>query len=222
MPHLDNDFLAFFKELEQNNSKEWFDEHRKRYETTVKKPFKAFVEQLVAELQKLYPDHELSNNFSIMRINRDIRFSTDKTPYKIHTGAMISPHGKKEHSRPGFFVQANHADVRVYSGSHSLEKEQLYAIRQHISYNLAAFNALINEKNFKNTFGEIRGEKNKRLPAEFAELESQQPLIANKSFYWFFKLPPETLLKDNLIEELIKRYQYSLPLNAFFEEALAS
>lgn len=220
MAHLNNDFLSFFNELEQNNSKEWFDKNRKRYETSVKNPFKAFVVQLVAELQKLYPDHELSNNFSIMRINRDIRFSADKTPYKIHTGAMISPHGKKEHSRPGFFIQANHADVRVYSGSYSPEKEQLHAIRQHISYHLDEFNSLINEKNFKSTFGEIRGEKNKRLPSEFAELENQQPLIANKGFYWFFKLPPETLLKDNLIEELIKRYTYSLPVNTFFEKAL--
>ncbi len=90
MIYFNQDYLDFFKELEQNNSKEWFDENRKRYEKSVKGPFKAFAKDLADEMQYLYPEVNLVENTSIIRINRDIRFSKDKTPYKIHNGVMIT------------------------------------------------------------------------------------------------------------------------------------
>src|SRR5680860_402665 len=220
MKYFDKDFTNFFKELEKNNSKEWFDKNRKRYEKSVKEPFKKFVLDLIEALQKVYPNVDLSNEYSIMRINRDIRFSADKTPYKIHMGSMIMPNGKKDKTKPGFYIQANHKDVRVYSGAHMLEKEQLQAARTHIRKNLKEFDILINDKDFVQAFGEILGEKNKRLPKEFKEVEDKQPLIANKSFYWYFKLKPETLTRDGLIDALVSRHKNALPLNRFFEKAL--
>ncbi len=221
MQYFDNDFLEFFKELEANNNKDWFDENRKRYEKSVKKPFKEFMLRLVQALQEIYPDIDLSDKSSIMRINRDIRFSADKTPYKIHMAGMVSPHGKKEMSKPGFYVQANHNDIRVYSGVHMLEKESLQMVREHIKDNLEEFDKLISAKDFVSTYSEILGEKNKRLPKEFQEVEAKQPLIANKGFYWYFKLKPSVITKENLIEQLIDNYKKALPVNAFFEEALA-
>lgn len=220
MAHFNKDFANFFKELAKNNTKEWFDENRKRYEKSIKIPFKNFVLDLVKQLQEVYPDTDLSDKYSIMRINRDIRFGVDKTPYKIHMGTMIMPNGKKDKTKPGFYMQANHKDIRVYSGAHMLEKNQLQAVRNHIKENLEEFNALINDKSFSEVFGEIQGDKNKRLPAEFREIESLQPLIANKSFYWYFKIKSDNLTKETLIEQLVSKYKKALPLNTFFEEAL--
>ena len=220
MAYFDKDYLDFFSELEKNNSKEWFDENRKRYEKSIKRPFKVFMQALAKELSPLYPNADLANNTSIMRINRDIRFSADKTPYKIHMAGMVMPHGKQDKTKPGFFVQANHNDIRVYSGAHMLEKEDLLAVREHIADNLNEFNKLITDKNFVTTFGEIKGEKNKRLTGELKEAGEKQPLIYNKNFYWFFKLKPSTIVKDNLIKELVTNYKHALPLNQFFEEAL--
>lgn len=222
MTHLEQDYLDFFRELEQNNSKAWFDENRKRYENSVKKPFKKLVIELCKNLQILYPSVDLTERFSIMRINRDIRFSADKTPYKIHMGATIMPSGSKDKSRPGFYVQANHNDVRVYSGSFGLEKDSLYNLRDHIHQNLDRFAKLVNDPEFKDVFGEILGDKNKRLPPEFKDSMAKQPLIANKNFYWFFKLNPELLTQDDLIKVLILKYEKTLPLNAFFEEVLGN
>ena len=124
MKYFDRDFINFFSELEKNNNKEWFDGNRKRYEKSVKEPFKLFVDGLVVQLQELYPDVDLTGKASVMRINRDIRFSADKTPYKIHMSAMILPYGRKEEMMPGMYVQANHVDVRVYSGAHDLDKDK--------------------------------------------------------------------------------------------------
>lgn len=215
-----SNFSSFFEELEQNNHKTWFDENRKRYEEEVKKPFKSFVDDLSSALQPLYPHVNLGENTSLMRINRDIRFSADKTPYKIHMAAMIMPGGIKDKTRPGLYVQANHLDIRVYSGVHVLEKDQLQAIRSHIAQNLKQFNKLVTDPQFEAVFSKILGEKNKRLSAEFQEIEKEQPLIANKNFYWYFKLPPDSLLKDDLVQQLVTKYRLTLPLNQFFDSAL--
>ena len=124
---------------------------------------------------------------AIFRINRDVRFSKDKSPYKIHMAALISPGGKKDKTTPAMYVQANHKDLRIYSGIHELDREQLYNIRKHISGNLTEFNRLISNKKFHEIFGEIHGEQNKRIDPEFQDSFKKQPLIANKSFYYFFK-----------------------------------
>lgn len=220
MVYFDKEYCRFFKELEKNNTKAWFDKNRKRYEDSVKVPFKKLVLDLVQELQLLYPHTDLSDKFSIMRINRDTRFGTDKTPYKIQMGGMIMPGGKKNKTLPGFYIQANHKDVRVYSGAHMLEKDQLNAIRIHIRERLDEFNSLINNLEFVETYGKINGDKHKRLPLEFREIETIQPLIANKDFYWFFKLPSKKLTSNDLVEELVTKYIVALPINRFFERAL--
>ena len=220
MPHFDKDFLKFFKDLEKNNNKDWFDVNRKRYESIVRDPWKAYIKTLAVDLQKLYPDKDLEGNVRVSRINRDIRFSKDKTPYKDHVGAMIMPNGRGDQGRPGFYVQANQHDVRVYSGAYSMEKERLADIRHHIADNMDRFNKLITAKSFTDTFGEIRGEKNKRLPKELQEAGEKQPLIYNKSFYWFFKLDPKTIMSDALSKELVTNFKKAMPLNEFFEEAI--
>lgn len=220
MPHFDKDFLKFFKELEKNNNKDWFDVNRKRYETIVREPWKAYIRTLATDLQELYPGEDLEGNIQVSRINRDIRFSKDKTPYKGHVGAMIMPNGKGDKGRPGFYIQANQNDVRVYSGAYAIEKERLADIRYHMADNMDRFNMLISDKTFTDTFGEIKGEKNKRLPKELQEAAEKQPLIYNKSFYWFFKLDPKTLTSDSLTKELVMNFKKSMPLNDFFEEAI--
>ena len=220
MPHFDKDFLKFFRELEKNNSKDWFDENRKRYETVVRDPWKAYIKTLAVDLQKLYPGKDLEGNVQVSRINRDIRFSRDKTPYKDHVGAMIMPNGRADKGRPGFYIQANQHDVRVYSGAYKIEKERLSDIRYHIAENMGRFKKIIGAKEFVDTFGEIRGEKNKRLPKELQDSADKQPLIYNKSFYWFFKLDPMTIMSDSLTKELVTTFKKSMPLNKFFEEAI--
>ncbi len=220
MKYFTSDFAAFFKDLEKNNNREWFHENKKRYEDSVKNPFHDFVEGLIGGLSDEFPNLTIEPKDAIFRIHKDVRFSKDKTPYKIHASALISEGGKKDKTRPGFYVQANHVDIRVYSGCHMLDKDQLTGVRSHIAANQKPFRKLISEKKFVDTFGEILGEKNKRLPPEFAELEKDLPLIANKSFYYFFKFSPKVLVQDDLVKMLITKYHVATPLNNFFYQAL--
>jgi len=220
MKYFTQDYINFFKELEKNNNRDWFHESKKRYEASVKEPFHDFVADLISALSEIHHNLTMTAKESMFRINRDIRFSKDKSPYKIQMSAIISEHGKKNHTRPGLYFQANHHDARVYSGVHDMDKDQLYAMRKHIVDNEKKFEKLINEKDFKTKYRDVLGEKNKRIPPEFVEALERQPLIANKSFYYFFKLPPKALLADNLMKQVVDGYKVGIPLSKFLDEAL--
>lgn len=75
-------YISFFKELSQNNNTDWFNAHKKDYEKEVKKPFESFIARLILEMNTLTPEITISPSEAIFRINKDIRFSADKSPYK--------------------------------------------------------------------------------------------------------------------------------------------
>ena len=100
MSYFSEDFLRFFKELAGNNNKEWFDLNRKRYFKEVKDPFHHFIEDLIAAVQKEDSNVNIAPKDAIFRINRDVRFSKDKTPYKLQVSAIISKGGKKDKVSP--------------------------------------------------------------------------------------------------------------------------
>jgi uncharacterized protein (TIGR02453 family) len=215
MAFFSEDYYRFFKELEANNHKEWFDLNRKRYEENIKKPFKNFVEHLISKVHEIDPEVNLLAKNSIMRINRDIRFSKDKTPYKLHCAALISRGGKKDLSTPGQFFSIGLSGLEVYGGLYQPTKTELYNLRQHISYNLEAFENLINEKKFKELFGELKGEKNKVIPSEFKEDAARQKLIFNKSFYYHKVFDQAVITKDNLDEIWMECFLAGKALNEF-------
>ena len=182
MAYFSKDFLQFFKELAANNHKEWFDLNRKRYEKEVKKPFSNFVGDLISAVAKDDPLVNIEPKDAIFRINRDVRFSKDKSPYKIQVSAVVGPGGKKDKTSPGIYVELTPEHVRVYGGVYITDKDQLNDIRTHILENLKEFDGIIHEKGFVKYFGEIRGEQNKIIPKEFKDAAETQPLLFNKQF----------------------------------------
>ena len=183
LTYFENILLPKFRFMTFCSIKAWFDENRKTYEKEVKKPFSDFVEEMIKRIQKHEPDVQIKAADAIMRINKDIRFSKDKIPYNTHVAANISVYGKKDKSYPGFYFQLSPAGVMVYGGAYMVENTTLQSIREHISSNLKDFSNVYNDKLFKDKFGSIQGEQNKRLPAEFQEVAKNEPLIANKQFY---------------------------------------
>ncbi len=220
MSTLSKDTLAFFKDLAANNNRDWFLENKKRYENSVKKPFAAFVAEMIERARTEDPEIAIEPKHAIFRINRDIRFSKDKTPYKTNTSALVSRGGRKDHSRPALYMELSADHIRVYSGAYMPGKEQLYTIREHIAANLDAFDKLTKDKTFKKHFGEIRGEKNKRLPKEFMEAAEQQPLMYNKGFYWFSTIDPKEITNPKLADLVWERYASCKPMRDFFLEAM--
>jgi uncharacterized protein (TIGR02453 family) len=214
------DFIEFFKELASNNNKGWFDENRERYATVVREPFKLFVQELIARMYEIDPSIAIEAKDAIFRINRDIRFAKDKSPYKINRSAIISPNGRKDKTTPGLYVEFTPEYVRIYGGVYQLATAQVAAVRAAIAKDLKGFDKLINSKDFKNSYGEIKGEKAKRIPKELKELAEKQELLFNKSWYYFVELPPETILKEDLATIIIDNYLKGKPVIDFFRNIL--
>jgi uncharacterized protein (TIGR02453 family) len=219
MAHFTNNFTKFFKDLEKNNSTAWFNENRKTYESEVKKPFAAFVEEMIKRIQKHEPEVKIKASDAIMRINKDIRFSKDKTPYNTHVAANISAFGKKDKSYPGFYFQLSPNKISIFGGAYAVENDRLQKIRSHIAKNLKAFASAYKEKKFSDKFGKIQGEQNKRIPPEFQDVAAKEPLIANKQFYYSAELKPELLTSDKLADSLMEYYLAAKGINSFLKKA---
>jgi len=220
MAYLTKDFIKFFQDLEKNNHKLWFDQARKRYESSVKIPFTKLIDEMIGRINADDPTISITAKDAVMRINRDIRFSQDKTPYNCHYGAIISSAGRKDKSIPGIFYRFSAEKIEIYGGAYGIDKHQLQNIRKYIQNNLDQFNKVIQQKLFKETFGEILGEKNKRVPPEFHPLLDKQPLIANKQFYYGTEIPAKYITEDQLPDILMSHWYAGNPVRKFLLEAL--
>lgn len=220
MQYFTKDFLGFFKELSANNHREWFHENKKRYESSVKNPFLKFLQDLFDEIKKHDKQFQVEAKDCIARINRDIRFSKDKTPYNIHYTAFAGRGGKKNKNIPGIFLRFGPEEVGIMGGCYMPPKEQLIGIRKTISSDIPKFRKLIGAKDFVAKFGTIVGEEHKRIPPEFRAAHEKEPLIAKKQFYYVAQREPELVLSKDLVGEIMSYWHTARPLNEYFTKAI--
>ena len=221
MSFFQKDFLDFFIELAPNNNKDWFDLNRKRYENSVKEPFKNFVNHIISKLTEIDPTFkELEAKDCIFRINRDIRFSKDKQPYKMQVSAIVSPLGKKSKAINGVYFELGPEHLRVYGGVYEIDKDDLLTVREGIAENIGEFQKTYNNPLFVKTFGELKGEKNKIIPKELKIAAEKEPLIYNKQWYFYSQFEPERILFDNLDETIINCYKAGRPVEEFFNKLI--
>ncbi len=214
------DFLHFFMELAPNNNKDWFDNNRDRYKKSVKEPFENFVEKLIKELKKTEDVMDGRPSDFIFRINKDIRFSKDKSPYKLQMSAAISKGGKKDMVNIGVYFELGPEHLGVYTGVYMPDKEQIDRIRRHIAKNGKRLETILNEKHFKATFGKVKGEKAKLLPPDLKLVATQQPLIFNKQFYLQHTAEPEIIVEKDVLKYIAEKYKHAKAFNEFIKEVL--
>ncbi len=221
MTFFNQDFLQFFMDLAGNNNKDWFDQNRKRYEVNVKDAFKNFVTHIITKLAEGDPAFkDLEASSCIFRINRDIRFSKDKTPYKMNVSAVVAPEGKKSKAINGVYFELGPEHVRVYGGVYEIDKDDLLTVREGIAKNPEKFKKLYSDATFKNVFGEILGEKNKVIPKELKEAAEKEPLIYNKQWYFYKQFDAEVVLSENLDQLILDCYKAGQPVEKFFNELI--
>jgi uncharacterized protein (TIGR02453 family) len=217
-------YFDFFADLAQNNEREWFLSQKQRYESVAKEPFLNLVAQIVAQLADSEPELSLiPSKQMLFRINRDARFSKDKRPYKEHLSASIGRFGTKDKLYPGHYLQLSSGESFIAGGAYFFEeKEVLLRVRRYIMDNSEEFTALINDKKFVSKWGEMRGERNKRIPPEFAEAFEHQPFVANKQFYWSANVDAKLALRPDFAEILRGYFEAAQPLNEFMRRAIYS
>jgi uncharacterized protein (TIGR02453 family) len=219
MAFFSQDFLQFFIDLAGNNHKEWFDENRKRYEHIVKLPFQLFIKELLAKLSEV--DASFKNveaKDCIFRINRDVRFSKDKAPYKLMVSAILRNGGKKSANVNGIYLELSPEYVRVYGGIYEISGEDLLFFREGLAEYLPEFQKLYKSNSFTQSFGSILGDKNKILPPHLKEKAALEPLIFNKQWYFYHQMDAQSCLSENFIDQILKLYEDVRPMLLFFEK----
>ncbi|MGX1928102.1 DUF2461 domain-containing protein [Flagellimonas sp. 2504JD4-2] len=212
-------YTAFFKELAKNNNKEWFHANKKRYENDVKEPFLSLLEHLLATLMDWDSRILADPKKAMFRINRDVRFSKDKTPYHTILKAGFSPNGKKS-ILPGYYLGIDATSIHVGGGLFMLRPPELSTLRNHIATNTSGLLKITSDSTFVQNFGQLSGEKAKRLDKSLLPVAEKTDLIYNKQFYAMAEFPLEPFYNsEKLNEEILNHFHAIKPLNTYLNQA---
>lgn len=212
--------LTFLKNLKANNNKPWFDANRPAYETA-KRDFINLVAQLLEGLSQL--DSAIAETLieakkCIFRINRDVRFSKNKDPYKSHFGAWFNIGGKKVNSA-GYYIHLEPGHTFVAGGLYMPEAPNLAKIRQEIDYNLAEFEGILQHPDFQQQFGSLsREDALSRPPKGYPADNPAVEHLKLKSFTASSPIPDKALTKPDLAKQVLTNFGALQPLVAFLNK----
>lgn len=213
------EILAFLTELKKNNAKEWMDANKPTYQKA-RKAFIEIVETQIKEIAKWEPGFEaVTAKECVFRINRDIRFSKDKRPYKEHLGAFIAQGGRKTEFA-GYYVHFEPGNTFVGGGIYMPPSDILKKIRQEIDYNASELHTIIGEPTFKKVFGEIQGESLKTTPKGYPKDHPEIELLRLKSFTVTTQFTDKEVVKPSFHQEITKAFQIMRPFNQFLDMAV--
>jgi len=210
--------LTFFRGLARNNDREWFQPRKEIFETKVKAPMVALVEALNAEFGKFAPDYINDPKKAVYRIYRDIRFSSDKSPYKTHLAAVFPRRGGDRGSSPGFYFHVSAKGIGVAGGVYEPAPPQLVAIRTWLAENHKQFRAAA--RSAEKLMGKLQGESLQRIPKGFDAEHPAADLIKMKRWIFFVTLEAKLATTPKLSGELVKRFRAMLPALELLNQAL--
>jgi uncharacterized protein (TIGR02453 family) len=207
--------FQFLRALKANNSKEWFDENRSTY-STLRSEFEDFVGLAIGEIGLFDKEAALTTpKASIFRINRDIRFSNEKLPYKTNFGAFIAKGGRKG-INAGYYIHVEPGGCFLSGGVYMPSSPVLKAIRTEIFENAQEFEAILSEPAFIKHFGkELWGEKLKTAPKGFPRDFQYIGYLQYKHYTVFKNEPDNLVVKSEYIKELRDVFRTLAPFNAF-------
>ena len=219
--------LRFLKDLsvKKNNNKLWFDKNRDTYETYLKKPMKDLIDTLSVEINKSYPDIVV-NYKSIFRINRDIRFSKDKQPYKNLYAAAFAIGRVKSAEIPQFYFHFDPKEFIFAAGQYSMDNVYLKKIRSRIFSKFNKYRSIILKKEFTDNYGNVSGESLTKLPKgyENVDFSGSDKLLPKslmmKQFYVHKSFKPEIILNEKLTDVIIENIRRTYEFTKFLDDAV--
>ncbi|TAD86774.1 MAG: DUF2461 domain-containing protein [Bacteroidetes bacterium] len=213
--------VKFLEQLKLNNNKPWFDAHRSQYDAA-KEDFEAFTDALLKETAAFDASvAHLTAKQCTFRINRDVRFSKNKDPYKSHFALHITAGGKKV-MNAGYYFHAEPNAAFLACGIWMPMAPDLKKIRQEIDYNFAAFNGIITSKSFKKAFGGLAQTDVLSRPPKGYEADNPAiEMLKLKSFIASVPLPKAALCSNDLVKLAASKFRVAMPLIHFINQALA-
>ncbi|MFD2245525.1 DUF2461 domain-containing protein [Pontibacter ruber] len=207
--------LTFLSDLSKNNTREWFNQNKPRYDAA-RKNYSQFLDELLAEMALFEPvAHGQQGKDLLFRIYRDVRFSNDKRPYKDHFGAYIAEGGRKS-ILPGYYLHlAGNDNSFVAGGLWMPPADYLKAVRQEIDYNLEELESILQEPAFKERFGNIQGEQLKTTPKGYDKENPAIEYLRFKSWNAVMPLPDKVVLGKDFKDVVLEAFKAVKPFNDF-------
>jgi len=216
--------LQFLTDLIANNNTEWMHANKKRYEN-YKKEYHNYIASILNEMKPLDESLELLEvKNCTFRINRDIRFSKDKSPYKTNMGVWLTQNKFRKNS-PGYYIHFEKGNSFIAGGVWCPEAEELKKIRKEIAFFYEDLEAIVNDDNFKKEFISItQNESNslKNAPKGFEPNHPAIEFLKLKSFTASEKIDDKLFTNKDFSKVIAQKLIVLRPLNDFLNRALAT
>ena len=212
---LPKSLFSFFTDLQQNNNRDWFMEHKPTFKA-LEAQVKAFGEQLKYQLNQ----HDHIDRFKLFRIYRDVRFSKDKTPYKTHFG--LTWHRTKPLYRGGYYLHLSPKNNFLACGFWDPNPTDLKRIRQEIDMDGEEYRSILNNKTFKSVWGELQGEAVKTAPKGYAKDHPHIDLLRFKQHIFTINYLDKEICQPDFVDRANKALQAVRPFVDYMSEVLTT
>ena len=214
--------MRFLSALARNNNRDWFKEHKSRYEEFVLDPALRFIVAMQDPLEEIAPHFVAVPKRvggSLMRIYRDTRFSKDKTPYKTNIGIQFRHELGKDVHAPGYYLHIEPEQVFVGAGMWRPHSVPLKQIREHMTENERAWTNAVEDRVFRRHF-ELGGESLTRPPRGFSEEHALIEDLKRKDFIAVKSFDPGVALKPGFEKRIVTAFSAAAPLMRFLCKAV--
>ena len=213
------DSLDFLTDLCKNNNREWFNAHKERY-IEARDNISDFTDALLTEMNKHDNIEATTGKKAMFRIYRDVRFAKDKTPYNHHWSASFKRATKK--LRGGYYLRIENGNSRAVCGFWGPDTEDMKRIRTDIDANYSDWNQLLQEKTFKQTFGDLWGEQLSSAPRGYDKNHPAISLLRYKQFMLKRSFTDAEVLSPDFLPMLNDTYKKMRPFLNYMSEVLTT
>jgi len=218
-PYIPASSLDFLKQLQQNNNRDWFNDHKAEYLQQLE-TIEKFATGLLAQLNTHDVIETPSGKKALQRIYRDTRFSADKTPYKKYWGGGFTRATSQR--RGGYYFHLESGNTFVAGGFWAPSAQDLKRIREDINYDAAPLRKILSSKNFTATFGTLQGEQVKTSPKGFDATHEATDLLRYKQFLVIKRFTDEEVTSPNFLNEASQTFKNMRPFFDYMSEVLTT
>lgn len=211
--------LKFLRQLAKNNNVEWFHAHRAEYDAA-RAAFELFVEELILQFNRHEDLGGVQPRDCMFRINRDVRFSADKSPYKIAMAAVVARGGRNS-LRAGYYVHLEPGNSAMGGGVYMPDAARLLKIRRALDADADALRAILKKTAFKKTFGGLDDDDMlKTAPKGFPADHPALDLLRHKHFTATVGLTDAEIVAPEFSKRVVQTFRTLQPLNDWLNSAL--
>jgi len=211
--------FSFLEDLKENNHREWFQNNKTRYQEQYNYALQ-FADELLLRMKQIDTIETISGKKSLFRINKDVRFSKDKSPYKTNIGGALTRATK--YLRGGYYFHIEPGNCFLGGGFWAPSPEDLKHIRLQIAADPEPLQQILSSKEFIATFGQLEGEKLKSAPKGFSKDHPAINLINYKQFLLIKKLTDEEVQSKQYLETVVSTFQAMRPFFDYMSEILTT